>query len=57
MQRARAEMPFELIDAPAHRIGRQAQTPRRLGEAAGADDVDKHRQIVQVEHGISSKNG
>ncbi len=53
MQQTRAELPFELIDAPAQRICRHAQTPRRLGEAAGADDLDEHRQIIQIKHDIS----
>jgi hypothetical protein len=36
-----AELPFELIDASAQRISRHAQTPRRIGKAAGTDDLDE----------------
>jgi hypothetical protein len=53
MQQTGAELPLELIDAPAERIRGHAQTPRRLGEAAGADDLDEHRQIIQIKHEIS----
>jgi len=55
MQQTCAKLPFELIDAPAQCVRGHAQTPRRLGEAAGAHHLDEHRQIIQIEHEIYPK--
>ncbi|MOA56948.1 hypothetical protein D3C78_1810370 [compost metagenome] len=53
LQQPSAEVCFELLDAATHGIGRHAQASCRLGKAAAADYLHKHRDVIEVEHGRS----
>jgi hypothetical protein len=53
LQQPCTEVCFELLDAATHGIGRHAQAPCRLGKAAAANYLHKHRDVIEVEHGRS----
>jgi hypothetical protein len=51
LHQPRAQLRLELLDAPAHGVGRQAEPPAGLGKAAVAHHLHEHGDVVEVEHG------
>ncbi|MCY1523583.1 hypothetical protein D9M68_584870 [compost metagenome] len=51
LQQPGAELRLQLLDAPAHGVGRQAQPPAGLGKAAVAHHLHEDGDVVEVEHG------
>jgi hypothetical protein len=54
LHQPRAQLRLELLDAPAHRVGRQAEAPGSFGKAAVAHHLHEHGDVVEVEHGVDS---
>ncbi len=41
---------LQLTHSSAQGIGRHSQSPRRLGKASGANDLDEHAHFVEIQH-------